>query len=302
MGFYAPAQIVRDAREHDVEVRPPDVNFSEWDNLLEPSGPAWALRLGLRQVGGLGRTAAERLMAARDVPFTDLVNLTARTSLETRAIRALAAADAFRSMDLDRRAALWEAQALKDAPDLPLFKIEHDEGAEPATILPSMPLCEHVVADYQTLRHVLLYDSPYHGDYPMCGDLWMSEDGLRIFTKCGNVFRATSSRTDDITYNGALQNLGSIMHLSHSSAIGKVIAIPANTFSVLDSDTEIRTFAYDFLTFEQSVPLPRFIIGSRNYVGHGRFVFYNSDASKTFVVLQADSTSGAIYDYGVVTY
>ena len=152
MGFYAPAQIVRDAREHDVEVRPPDVNFSEWDNLLEPSGPAWALRLGLRQVGGLGRTAAERLMAARDVPFTDLVNLTARTSLETRAIRALAAADAFRSMDLDRRAALWEAQALKDAPDLPLFKIEHDEGAEPATILPSMPLCEHVVADYQTLR------------------------------------------------------------------------------------------------------------------------------------------------------
>ena len=156
--------------------------------------------------------------------------------------------------------------------------------------------------DISTGAPVLLYDSPYHGDYPMCGDLWMSEDGLRIFTKCGNVFRATSSRTDDITYNGALQNLGSIMHLSHSSAIGKVIAIPANTFSVLDSDTEIRTFAYDFLTFEQSVPLPRFIIGSRNYVGHGRFVFYNSDASKTFVVLQADSTSGAIYDYGVVTY
>ena len=152
MGFYAPAQIVRDAREHGVEVRPPDVNFSEWDNLLEPSGTAWALRLGLRQVGGLGRIAAERLMVARDMPFTDLVSLAARTRLETRAIRALAAADAFRSMALDRRAALWEAQALKDAPDLPLFKIEHDEGFEPSINLPSMPLCEHVVADYQTLR------------------------------------------------------------------------------------------------------------------------------------------------------
>jgi error-prone DNA polymerase len=152
MGFYAPAQIVRDAREHDVEVRPPDVNFSEWDNLLEPSGTGWALRLGLRQVHGMPAVAAERLMNARDAPFLDIPDLATRARLNARTIRTLAAADAFRSMDLDRRAALWGAKALKDAPDLPLFIGQRDEGTEPVIHLPGMPLCEHVVADYQTLR------------------------------------------------------------------------------------------------------------------------------------------------------
>jgi error-prone DNA polymerase len=152
MGFYAPAQIVRDAREHDVELRAADVNFSEWDNTLEPSGNSFALRLGLRQVDGLGKEAALRLTAARDEPFASLADLATRSGLNSRTIRALAAADTFRSMGLDRRAALWEARALRDAPDLPLFRPGQDEGAEAPTQLPQMPLCEHVVADYQTLR------------------------------------------------------------------------------------------------------------------------------------------------------
>jgi error-prone DNA polymerase len=152
MGFYAPAQIVRDAREHDVEVRAADVNFSDWDNTLEPSGTGWALRLGLRQVDGLAQDTATRLMAAREAPFSDLETLKTAAQMNVATIRRLAAADAFRSMGLDRRAALWEAQALKETPDLPLFKIERDEGIETAITLPSMPLCEHVVADYQTLR------------------------------------------------------------------------------------------------------------------------------------------------------
>ena len=152
MGFYAPAQIVRDARDHDVEVRAVDINFSDWDNTLEPSGMGWALRLGLRQVGGLAKETAKRLIAARETPFTNLETLKTAAPLNVAVIRRLAAADAFRSMGLDRRAALWQAQALKDAPDLPLFKIERDEGVETTVILPSMPLYEHVVADYQTLR------------------------------------------------------------------------------------------------------------------------------------------------------
>jgi error-prone DNA polymerase len=152
MGFYAPAQIVRDAREHGVELREADVNFSSWDNSLEPSGNQFALRLGLRQVDGLRQDAAERLVAVRDEPFADLPDLVARARLDSRTIRALAAADAFRSMGLDRRAALWETKALKDAPDLPLFRAERDEGHEPRVTLPAMPVCEHVVADYQTLR------------------------------------------------------------------------------------------------------------------------------------------------------
>ena len=152
MGFYAPAQIVRDAAEHGVEVRAADVNFSDWDNLLEPAGLGWALRLGLRQITGMAQAAALRLMAARDAPYADLADLAARARLDARTIRLLAAADAFRSMNLDRRGALWDARALKDAPDLPLFRTTRDEGEETRVTLPAMPLCEHVVADYQTLR------------------------------------------------------------------------------------------------------------------------------------------------------
>ncbi len=152
MGFYAPAQIVRDAREHGEEVRAPDVNFSDWDNRLEPSGTGWALRLGLRQIDGMRADAAARLLAARDRPYADLADLQRRAELDAGSIRRLAAADAFRSLSLDRRAALWQARALRDAPDLPLFRDRPDEGTEPPVHLPAMPTCEHVVADYQTLR------------------------------------------------------------------------------------------------------------------------------------------------------
>jgi len=152
MGFYAPAQIVRDAAEHGVEVRAPDVNFSDWDSGLEPAGTGWALRLGLRQIDGMPVAAAARLMQARDAPYGDLDDMKTRAGLGVPVIRRLAAADAFRSMTLDRRAALWEARALRDAPDLPLFAETRDEGDEARVILPAMPKCEHVVADYQTLR------------------------------------------------------------------------------------------------------------------------------------------------------
>ncbi len=154
-----------------------------------------------------------------------------------------------------------------------------------------------------------LYDSPYHGDYAMCGDLWMSEDGLRIFTRCGNVFRSSPNRyssgttPEDMTYNGALQNLSAVRHLSHSQAIGKVAAIPDNTYSNANADTEMQTFNYDFLTFESGVTLPYFVVSNTSaFPGHGRYVFYNSDGTKSFVVLQADATSGMLYDYGVVIY
>jgi error-prone DNA polymerase len=149
MGFYAPAQIVRDAREHGVEVREVDVNHSDWDCTLEDG----TLRLGLRQVDGLHSADVERLVAAR--PYASVDELRRRGRVPVHAIQRLAAADAFRSMGLDRRAALWDSRALKQAPDLPLFAYAEarDEGseAEPAQ-LPAMPLSEHVVNDYQTIR------------------------------------------------------------------------------------------------------------------------------------------------------
>jgi error-prone DNA polymerase len=152
MGFYAPAQIVRDAREHGVEVREVDVNHSDWDSTLENG----ALRLGLRQVDGLHREAAGRLTSARtDRPYASVEELRSRGKVPVHAIQRLAAADAFRSMGLDRRAALWDSRALKQAPDLPLFAFAEaqDEGTESAPAeLPQMPLAEHVISDYQTIR------------------------------------------------------------------------------------------------------------------------------------------------------
>ncbi len=153
MGFYAPAQIVRDAREHKVIVRAPDVNYSDWDNTLEPISPGvFAVRLGLRQVDGVREEMAGRMMRARQQPFTDLADLKKRARLDAGTMRKLAAADVVRSMTLDRRHALWDARALRDAPDLPLFTDKRDEGEEVRFDLPQMPICEHVVADYQTTR------------------------------------------------------------------------------------------------------------------------------------------------------
>jgi error-prone DNA polymerase len=152
MGFYAPAQIVRDAREHGVEVRPVDVNHSDWDCTLEGD----AMRLGLRQVEGLRLDAATRIVAARgDTAYPSVEELRRRSGAGVGAIERLAEADAFRSMKLDRRGALWDARALKGAPALPLF--EHadarDEGWEREIVrLPAMPLSEQVVSDYQTVR------------------------------------------------------------------------------------------------------------------------------------------------------
>ena len=188
MGFYAPAQIVRDAREHGVEVRQPDVNYSDWDTTLEPTGAGrFAVRLGLRRIEGLRQEAGQRIMAHRDRPYGDLRELQERAGLSAAAIRRLAAADAFRSLDIDRRQALWEARALKDTPDLPLFRSVRDEGSEPPVFLPVMPVCEQVVEDYRTLRlslkaHPLsfLRKSLRKQRYTSAADLGRSRNGQKV--------------------------------------------------------------------------------------------------------------------------
>ncbi len=156
MGFYAPAQIVRDAREHGVEVRPADVHASGWDNSLERmAGGGHALRLGLRQIGGLREEDAKRILRARGArPWADIAALQRETGIGAAAIETLAAADAFGSMGLGRRHALWQARALADASPLPLFEAAggRAEGAEPMVALPAMAPGEQVVEDYRTLR------------------------------------------------------------------------------------------------------------------------------------------------------
>ncbi len=254
MGFYAPAQIVRDAREHGVEVRAVDVNHSQWDCTLEPATPPphflvspagfspadfclrkeedrhsgmplrdrpgthehrnspvlvqpgvhgfrargrrprpgmtlnksrrWALRLGFRQIKGFAEADAERLLAARGrAGYPDPQALWSRSGLGRAALDRLAEADAFRSVGLDRRRALWALKALGEPP-LPLFAVaekaphpdplpvtqggrrEQEESVpsetRAAALLPEMPLGEHVVEDYASLglslkRHPLAF-------------------------------------------------------------------------------------------------------------------------------------------------
>ena len=201
MGFYAPAQIVGDARTNGVEVREIDVSFSFAQNTLEQGeGKYCAVRLGFRQIDGFswidadeerlkqlqssfrgdaiasnpesrdsgsgpngpsrndGEDSvpdwADRIVAARTRPFTSLEEFARDTGLPKRALILLADADAFRSIGLDRRAALWAVRRLPDDVPLPLFEAavareQPDENAKP---LPLMPLPEQVVADYQTVR------------------------------------------------------------------------------------------------------------------------------------------------------
>jgi error-prone DNA polymerase len=154
MGFYAPAQLVRDAREHGVEVQAPDINASAYDNLLERSvDGSLAIRLGFRQIDGFRKDWAERLVAARGAGFTDVEQLAQRAGLPSRALHLLADADAFTSVSLKRREALWEARRTPQGL-LPLFA--HAEtaelGEEPDAELPTMPLTEEVVTDYQVTR------------------------------------------------------------------------------------------------------------------------------------------------------
>ena len=158
MGFYAPAQIVRDVREHGVEVRPVDVNASDWDCTLEDAGDrgGGALRLGLRQVKGLAQKDAASLATARGGGYPSIGALWRRASLSKAALETLARADAYRSLDLNRRQALWAVAGLDEAPG-PLFAGLDDAGTrpEPPVVLPEMALGEEVAEDYRTLRLTL---------------------------------------------------------------------------------------------------------------------------------------------------
>ena len=156
MGFYAPAEIVRDAREHGVEVRHPDVNFSQWDNTLEfcEDGTP-VLRLGFRQIEGFREDWWTTLMMpARDNGFSSFDSFAQRAWLPKRALIILAEADCFRSLDLDRRESLWMVRRLPDDEGLPLFTSQFVEDLPDETTapLPSMPLPEHTIADYQMMR------------------------------------------------------------------------------------------------------------------------------------------------------
>ena len=178
LGFYAPAQLVRDAHEHGVEVREVDVNLSDWDCTLEPlpsplgrgvggegihprhaeMAPhirsTHAVRLGLRQIVGVKEKDMRRLVDRRGEAYDSVRDLWLRSELSSTVLERLADADAFRSLGLDRRQALWAVRGLDrvgDQDDLPLFMSRPGRETEPDARLPPMPLGAHVVEDYRRL-------------------------------------------------------------------------------------------------------------------------------------------------------
>jgi error-prone DNA polymerase len=151
MGFYAPAQIVADARAHGVEIRPVSARHSRWDCTLEPAGERrHALRLGLRMARGLANADAAQLIAVREeAPFASIEDLADRTGLNRSALEHLAAADTFQDFGLGRRQALWTIRGLADSA-LPLFAARAAGEAEPAVTLRAMAEPREVVEDYRT--------------------------------------------------------------------------------------------------------------------------------------------------------
>jgi error-prone DNA polymerase len=148
MGFYQPAQLVQDAQRHGVVVLPVDINYSRWDNLLELHESKFAIRLGLRQVKGLKEADAQQLFEQRGLGYRSLHALR-EAGLSNAVLELLSDADAFRSVGLDRRAALWEA-TVKDYQPEALFSRTQTDVTEPVE-LPEMPQSEHVIQDYQVL-------------------------------------------------------------------------------------------------------------------------------------------------------
>ena len=193
MGFYAPAQIVRDARDHGVAVRPVDVNRSRWDCTLEPEGRYLAVRLGLRMVKGLSEAHGAALVAARgEHDYTGVEELWRRAGVPVAALERLAEADGYGSMRLDRRGALWAIRGLSDTP-LPLFAAADGAGpprpeiVEPPVELNPMRPGRTVVEDYGsvglTLRqHPVAFvreDMQARG-MVACADLERTRDGRRV--------------------------------------------------------------------------------------------------------------------------
>lgn len=197
MGFYAPAQLVRDLRDHGGTVLPIDIGHSRWDNRLEPLvgyPQKHALRLGFRQISGFRTEWAEMIVqAARAGPFTDIPDFARRTLLPERGLRLLADADAFAAIGISRRNALWEAHRTPSG-ELPLFAWAEASELREETDAPlaPMPLREEVVADYQT-HHLSLKGHPMQflrarfraANVLSCAEANAAKDGQRI--ECAGV-------------------------------------------------------------------------------------------------------------------
>jgi len=135
------------------------------------------------------------------------------------------------------------------------------------------------------------HSSPYWGDYPFCGAFWFSDDGARIFSRCANVFHATSDASTDLKYAGSLGKATTLVSLTQSTAAGRVVAIFDNGFSGTDADTRLQLFADPFLTSAGTKAMPMVIANHALLLSHGRFVFADKDGKTLRVIAHVDGAS-----------
>jgi hypothetical protein len=151
-----------------------------------------------------------------------------------------------------------------------------------------------------------LYDSPYHGDFPFDGNIWISDDGSRLFAKSRRVFNGSSFQANDMTYNGELAGEGYVVTLDYSSAAGKVYAIFSPFYFEEQPSNEIRIYGAEFLAFEGTIELSPFLMPGNNnegvfYQSRGYFGFFNSEGTKYYVIVKAEEGSGAQNEWAIAT-
>jgi len=286
MGFYQPAQLVRDARQHGVEVREVDVNFSAWDCTLEPAAalpsPAseqdktrsYAVRLGFRLIRGLGEEEMKKMIAARGNGFSSIERLAATAGISRFTIERLAEADAFRSIGHDRRAALWAARRLdtigirrprsgvKTDEALPLLTphLGNEIFPEPNVVLPAMPLCEHVVEDYVATR------------------LSLKEHPVRFFRERLNalgVLRNTQLRGEDLVQDSTVTVAGLVLVRQRPGTSKGVV------FMTLEDETDIANI----------IVWPKVFHGNRRTVMTSRFLAVRGRLQRAGLVIHVVAES-----------
>lgn len=155
--------------------------------------------------------------------------------------------------------------------------------------------------DIRSGTAAVMYDSPYHGDYAFSGDIWISDDGQRLFARSGNVFRASTVRAEDMTYNGNLAGTSYLEWVEQSSAANLVLALPAATYST-PAASVIRVYNSEFLAFLGVHALPQFLVpngqgGGTLYNALGQFVFIDQAGARFHALVRATSGAGLLNDW-----
>lgn len=141
-----------------------------------------------------------------------------------------------------------------------------------------------------------MYDSPYHGDHSFGGDVWIADDGARLFARSGNVFRSSSVEAEDMLYAGALAGVSWARWVEHSSAAARIVV-----FTGADSSTELNVYETEFLALKGTVPLPPFVTPTGEHDANGWFVFADADGLMFHALVRADPAAGLAADWALIS-